>query len=192
MDIFSKNSIDIFKDVTNSEFEDIKKLFHYKKYKKGDFIIKEDELVTNVYFIVSGLVKLFYSDRLAKEFILSFAFENWWETDFYAFYNQSKAILNLQCIEDTTVYCLHYNDYLWMLDTYPQLANYFLNKSINGHIANQKRILSLLGQSPKLKYEQFLHTYPQLVQRIPKSILSLYLGVSRETLSRLYKNGNKK
>ena len=192
MDIFSKDSIDIFNDVTNNEFEYLKSFFHYKKYKKGDFIIKQDELVTQVYFIVSGLVKLFYSDRQAKEFIVSFAFENWWETDFSAFYNQSKAVLNLQCIESTTVYGLHYADYLRMLDSCPQLIRYFLNKSINGHIANQKRILSLLELSPKIKYEQFLSAYPQLVQRIPKSILSSYLGVSRETLSRLYNNSDKK
>jgi CRP-like cAMP-binding protein len=39
--------------------------------------------------------------------------------------------------------------------------------------------------SSKERYEQFLKQYPSLIQRIPKSLIASYLGVSRETLSRL-------
>lgn len=163
----------------------------YKKYRKRDFIIQENESVQYVYFIKSGLVKLSYVDHAAKEYIVSFAFEEWWETDFSAFYNQSKATLTLQCLEDTEVYGLSYEDYLHMLEE-PASSNYFLDKSIKGHIANQRRILSLLTLSPKDRYEQFLALYPSLVERVPKSVLSLYLGVSRETLSRLYKSSHQK
>lgn len=180
-----KNDIDLFKSLTENEFLEIKDLFNYKKYKKGEFIIIENSVVKNVYFIHSGLVKLSYFDN-EKEFILSFAYENWWETDFSAFYNQTKSSLTLQCIEDTETYGLSFDDYFTILVKY-NLSNYFLDKSIKGHIASQNRILSLLKHSPKERYEQFLKLYPPLLQRIPKSVLSLYLGVSRETLSRLYK-----
>jgi CRP-like cAMP-binding protein len=178
---------DIFKNLTDNEFIELKGIFHYKKYHKGDFIIKEDNVVKNVYFIDSGLVKLSYFDNDTKEFILSFAFENWWETDFSAFYNQTKATLTLQCLEETETYSLSFDDYIMILDKY-KLSNYFLDKSIKGHITSQKRVLSLLMLKPKERYEQFLQLYPSLIQRVPKSLLSLYLGVSRETLSRLYKN----
>jgi CRP-like cAMP-binding protein len=180
-----QKDIDLFKSLTEREFLEIKDLFNYKKYKKGEFIITENSDVKNVFFIYSGLVKLFYFDD-DKEFILSFAYENWWETDFSAFYNQTKSLLTLQCVEDTETYGLSFDDYLTIMVKY-NLSNYFLDKSIKGHIASQNRILSLLNHSPKERYEQFLKLYPSLLQRIPKSVLSLYLGVSRETLSRLYK-----
>lgn len=181
-----KRNIDLFDNLTDAEYFEIQKTFHHKKFKKGDFILKENDTVQHVYLISSGLVKLSYFNNETREFILSFAFEQWWETDFSAFLNQTKATLNLQCIENTEVYSLSYCNYLNILRKY-NLSNYFLDKSIKGHIANQRRILSLLALSPKERYEQFLHLYPTLIQRIPKSILSLYLGVSRETLSRLYK-----
>jgi len=57
--------------------------------------------------------------------------------------------------------------------------------SNSGFIASQQRILSLLSSNAKERYEQLLNQYPSLFQRIPKSQLALYLGVSRETLSRL-------
>ena len=185
MNNFLKSSVDIFDNLTDNESAELKNIFQYKKYKKGDFIIKENDIVHNVYFLSSGLVKLSYFNSDTKEFILSFAFENWWETDFSAFYNQTKATLTLQCLEDTETYALSYDNYLSILEKY-NLSSYFLDKSIKGHIANQKRILSLLTSSPKERYNNFLLLYPSLVQRIPKSILSLYLGVSRETLSRFY------
>jgi CRP-like cAMP-binding protein len=181
-----KKDIDLFKRFTDNEFLELKDLFHYKKYKKGDVIIAENSIVKQVYFIHAGLVKLSYFDDDNKEFILSFAYENWWETDFSAFYNQTKSSLKLQCIEDTETYGLSFDDYSKLLVKY-NLSDYFLDKSIKGHIASQNRILSLLKYSPKERYEQFLTLYPSLLQRIPKSVLSLYLGVSRETLSRLYK-----
>jgi len=162
-------------------------LFHYKKYKKGNFIIEEGNTVQHIYFILSGLVKLSYVDYQAKEFILSFAFENWWETDFPAFYYQEKSKFQLQCLEDTEVYSLAYNNYYELIKN-EKLSNHFLDKSIKGHIASQNRVFSLLRDSPKDRYEQFSKDYPSLIQRIPKSVLALYLGVSRETLSRLYKN----
>lgn len=181
-----KKNIDTSDKLTDNEFLKLKKKFQFKKYVKGDFIIKEGDKVQDIYFISLGLVKLSYIDSEVKEHILSFAYENWWETDFSAFYNQTKATLNLQCIEDTFVYSLSYDVYTVLCLDSPQLANFFLDKSIQGHIASQKRILSLLTLNPKEKNEQFLHLYPSLTQRLPKAIIASYLGVSRETLSRLY------
>jgi CRP-like cAMP-binding protein len=52
-------------------------------------------------------------------------------------------------------------------------------------MAVQQRILSLLTSQAKERYEHFLKQYPSLVQRVPKALLASYLGVTRQTLSRL-------
>jgi len=67
MDDFSRNTINIFDKLTDNEFLEVKNIFHFKKYRKGDFIIKESDNVQNVYFISSGLVKLSHFDKEAKE-----------------------------------------------------------------------------------------------------------------------------
>ncbi|NQD72307.1 Crp/Fnr family transcriptional regulator, partial [Sphingobacterium shayense] len=60
-----------------------------------------------------------------------------------------------------------------------------LEKAYFGFIAAQKRILSTLTSNTKERYQQLIEKHPTLVQRVPKSQLAAYLGVSRETLSRL-------
>lgn len=114
--------------------------------------------------------------------------EDWWESDYAAFYTQTKATQSLQCLEDTVVLKLSFDNYQQLLTEVPKMTDFFLKKAIGGHITSQRRILSLMTMSAKERYEQFLKYYPSLLQRIPKTVLASYLGVSRETLSRFFES----
>ena len=138
-----------------------------------------------MYFVLSGLLKLVYTEDTGKQHIVSFATEDWWESDFGAFYTRTKATLSLDCLEDTVVLCLSLGDYQKLCAGLPKMAHFFLEKSILGSVASQQRILSLLTTQAKERYERLLKQHPALVQRVPKTLLASYLGVSRETLSRL-------
>jgi CRP-like cAMP-binding protein len=131
------------------------------------------------------LLKLVYTDDTGKQHIVSFAMEDWWESDFYAYYTQTEATLSLECVEDTEVLCLLLDDYKKLCDGLQKMQRFFLEKANFGFIGAQRRIISWLTSSAKERYEQLLHRYPSLIQRVPKSLLAAYLGVSRETLSRL-------
>lgn len=184
MDIL-RNNIEQFITISDEDYHQIRQLFEEKHFRRKDFIFSVNEQVPYLYFIQSGLVKLSYWDKDGKEHIASFALKDWWETDFNAFYNKSRSSCSLQCLEHTIVYCLTLEDYQKLCSSFPYMTSYFLEKSIMGHVANQNRILSLLTLDPREKYERFLHLYPALAQRIPKTIIAAYLGLSRETLSRL-------
>lgn len=176
--------------LTDDEFSVVELFFTEEHFKKREMIIKENDPVNHVYFIISGLMKLFINDREAKEHIISLSMEDWWETDYLAFYTQSKATQFLQCLEKTEVLSLSFKDYEKLCNEIPKMEHFFLKKAVGGHIANQKRILSLLTLTAKERYEQLLKFYPSLLQRIPKTVLASYLGVSRETLSRFFGESN--
>ena len=181
-----RNHIEAIFPLTNDEFSVILSLFTTKEFKKNQFLIQEGESVKYAYFIVSGLLKLTYTDDTGKEHIVSFAMENWWESDFPAYFNQTKATMSLKCLEDTYVFCLSLENYHKMCFDIQKMESFFLKKSNLGFIGSQQRILSLLTSNAKERYEQLLKQYPALFQRVPKTQLASYLGVSRETLSRLY------
>jgi CRP-like cAMP-binding protein len=171
--------------LTDAEFDFIAAHFSSKKYKKHQFLIQEGEEVKYSYFVVSGLLKLVFTDDMAKQHIVSFAMEDWWESDYYAFYTQNKATMSLECLEDTEVLCLSFEDYKKLCDGLQKMERFFLEKANFGFIAAQRRIISWLTSSAQERHEQLLKQSPKLVQRVPKSMLAAYLGVSRETLSRL-------
>lgn len=171
--------------LSDEEFLFVLSHFTAKKYKKHQFLIQEGEPVKYHYFVLKGLLKLVYTDDTAKQHIVSFAMEDWWESDFYAYYTQSPATLSLECVEDTEVLCLLLEDYKKLCDELPKMQRFILEKANFGFLGAQRRIISLLTSNAKQRYEQLLKQYPSLIQRVPKSLLAAYLGVSRETLSRL-------
>lgn len=171
--------------LSEAEFNDISSCFTYKKYRKHQYVIQEGELVPYNYFVLKGLLKLVYTDESGKEHIVGFAMEDWWETDFAAYYQGQKATMSLECVEDTEVLCLSLEDYRKICSIHPKMEHFFLEKAYMGFISAQQRIISTMTTGIKERYEQLLEKYPSLVQRVPKSLLAAYLGVSRETLSRL-------
>ncbi|MFD1470417.1 Crp/Fnr family transcriptional regulator [Hymenobacter caeli] len=171
--------------LTDEEFARVLSYVTFKTCKKRHLLIRAGESVREAYFVAKGLLKLVYADAAGKSHIVSFAPEDWWESDFQAYYNQTPATLSLECLEDTAVWCLSLENYHRLCAELPQLTHFFLTKALRGSMAAQQRILSLLTTQAKERYEQLLRLYPALPQRVSKTLLASYLGVSRETLSRL-------
>lgn len=181
-----KEHIEKVVTLTDEEFACVSSCFIYKNYRKSERIFKEGENVKYIYFVLSGLLKLYYTDENIKEHIVSFAMEDWWETDVSAFYTNANASFTLACLEDTELLCLSLENFDRLCNHLQKMERFFLRKSIAGHIGSQQRILSFLTSGAKERYEQLIARNPALVQRIPKLLLASYLGVSRETLSRLF------
>ncbi|RAJ26342.1 Crp/Fnr family transcriptional regulator [Pedobacter cryoconitis] len=171
--------------LSEDEFAFVCTHFTVKKFKKHQFLIQEGEEVKYSYFVISGLLKLVHTDDTGKERVVSFAMEDWWESDYYAYFTQTRATMSLECLEDTEVLCLLLEDYKKLCDDLPKMQRFFLEKANYGFIGSQRRIISWLTSNAKERYEQLTKQYPSLIQRVPKSLLAGYLGVSRETLSRL-------
>ncbi|RZL20662.1 MAG: Crp/Fnr family transcriptional regulator, partial [Pedobacter sp.] len=100
MSVELRKHIEEIVTLNDQEFEIINSHFKSKSLKKHQYLIQEDEAVKNIYFVVKGLLKATYTDINGKEYIIQFAMENWWISDFQAFYNNVKSITNISCLEN--------------------------------------------------------------------------------------------
>ena len=171
--------------LTDEEFAFVASHFTARAFSRHQFLVQPGESVRYFYFVVKGLLKLVYTTDAGKQHIISFAMEDWWESDFQAYYTQTLATLSLECVENTEVLCVTLSDYQHLCEGLPKMEHFFLQKALLGSIAAQNRILSFLTTSAAERYRQLIERYPTLPQRLPKTLLASYLGVSRETLSRL-------
>ena len=140
------------------------------------------------FIIMSGIFRVFYLDDDGKEHIVQFATENWWMSDYISYFNQKPASMYVVCMEPGEVLCLTLEGREKLATEHHKMEHFFRVKLTNGYIALQQRVISLLSNNPKQRYKEFAALYPDLMQKIPKKYIAEYLGVSRETLSRLYSN----
>ncbi|MCS4304768.1 MULTISPECIES: Crp/Fnr family transcriptional regulator [Chryseobacterium] len=186
MSHFLKEHIQKIINPTNDEFEAIQSFFMKKRFRKRQFLIQEHQPVHEIFLIEKGIVKSSFIDTAGKEHILQFAASNWWISDFAGFFKQETSSLAVDCIEDAEVYAISYEDLNTLCAKVPAMEHFFRVKSNFGYVALQQRILSLMSKPAKERYEDFIKQYPGFIDHIPKQLIASYLGVSRETLSRLY------
>ena len=176
--------------LTDKEFDYLFSHFKLKSFKKGQAIISEGDKVDHEYFVISGCLKAFFINDEIKMYILQFAMPTWWTSDYGALYNHTRATISVDCISDAEVLCLSNDDREKICGEIHQAEHFFRWRTNRGYLASQKRLLSFMNNDTKARYEELLAMYPQLYNLVPKHLIAAYLGVSRETLSRLY-NGQK-
>jgi hypothetical protein len=67
-----------------------------------------------------------------------------------------------------------------------EVEHFFRWRTNKGFVAAYKRLLSFMSSDAKHRYEELMSQYPTLYNIVPKHLIAAYLGISRETLSRLY------
>ena len=59
------------------------------------------------------------------------------------------------------------------------------------HFNLQKRVHASISLSAEQRYRDLMETSPELLQRFPQHIIASYLGITKETLSRIRKSRTK-
>ena len=172
--------------LTDEQFDHFFSHFKSRGFQKGQAIITEGDTVDCEYFVISGCLKSFFINDDLKMFVLQFAMPTWWASDYNALYNRNKATINVDCITDAEVLCLTNDDREKLCNELHQVGHFFRWRTNRGYVASQKRLLSFVNNNVKYRYEELLKLYPELYITVPKHLIAAYLGVSRETLSRLH------
>ncbi|MVM40754.1 cyclic nucleotide-binding domain-containing protein [Spirosoma sp. HMF3257] len=171
--------------LTDDQFAYIFSHFKALSFKKGQAIISPGDEVDAEYFVLSGCLKTFYMNDELKMFILQFAMPNWWASDYNALIYQVKATITVDCVTDAQVLCLSSNDREKLCTELHPFERFLRLRTNKGYMAAQKRLLSFMNNDANGRYEELLKLSPELYNLVPKQLIAAYLGVSRETLSRL-------
>tara|TARA_B110000211_G_C13988195_1_gene512727 strand:+ start:103 stop:687 length:585 start_codon:yes stop_codon:yes gene_type:complete len=180
---------EIFKDIyfSQEEINIIESKFEKLNLKKDTSLLNADELVINQYFVYSGCLRTYFIDNSGKEHTLQFAINDWWISDYTAFFTTTKALMNIKSIQDATLYKISKKDMEALFNKIPQLETFFRKKMEKAFASFQKRILASLAQSAKERYVSFVSTYPNIEQSVKNYHIASYLGITTESLSRIRK-----
>lgn len=181
-----RKHIEEISPLTDEEFEYVKGFFTMRNVRKHQYLLQDGDEARHEYWIAKGIFRVFYIDKEGKEHIVQFAQQNWWMSDYGAYFKQSKTRMHIECMESGEVFATTLQAREKLAAHHHKMEHFFRMKLTNGYVSQQRRIMSLLSSSPQERYEEFADLYPNIMQKIPKKYIAEYLGVSRETLSRLY------
>lgn len=171
--------------MTPAEEEFLLTKIKIRKYLKGQYVVQNGDICRYENFVLAGCLKTFYIDTEGQEHIVMFAIENWWTTDLGSFITQTPADFNVQCLEDSLLVQLSYENLEELYKTIPALERFFRLIIQRAFVAAQKRVVNNFSLPAKERYLEFRQKYPQIEQRVPQYMIASYLGMTREFLSKI-------
>ncbi|ANI89955.1 Crp/Fnr family transcriptional regulator [Arachidicoccus ginsenosidimutans] len=172
--------------LSENDEEIILKLFVPKDFRKGEYFLKEGQVSREIGFIEKGLVR-YYINKEGEDLIYSFGKENEFVGNYESFLDHSLSNKNIQCIEDTTMLVVSYNNLQVLYDEIAEGQKLGRLVCENLFVEAIRQITSLYTDAPEQRYKKFLDLYLDLQQRIPQYYISSFVGVKPQSLSRIRK-----
>lgn len=184
-DITFKTYLTTNLEISETEIESLLKNCSVKIIENEEYLLQAGEYSKYSYFVEKGLLRQFYIDKKGKEHILGFAPENWFVTDRESTYFNKPSSYFIQALEESRVVLLD-NEFMESLTEILPAFSDFNIRLLHNHIRQlQKRIELLLSASAEDRYLQFIKMYPDILLRVPQSMVASYLGIAPESLSRV-------
>lgn len=171
--------------ITDKEFEYAKTLFIPKKLRKKRFVLQEGDVCVYTTFVEKGLLRSFTIDDKGNEHILQFGLQGWWVADLYSFLTGEASEYNIEALEDSELLLITKPSWDLLLKEVPAFERYFRILIQNNLIATQRRLMGTMSTTAEERYNKLLQDFPDISQRVPQHMIASYIGVTRETLSRL-------
>lgn len=160
-------------------------MFEQRHLRKKQYLLQEGEVCRYQYFVVNGILRSYTTDDKGGEHILQFASEGWWMADLYSFFTGEPSQYYMEALEDADVLLISRSNWDKLLEQLPKLEHYFRVLLQNHLVSTQRRLLTSLSEPAEQRYLRFVATYPDCVQRVPQHMIAAYLGITKESLSRL-------
>lgn len=167
------------------EIELVKKV-KFQNRLKGDFFLKQGQIVSSLFLIERGLVRSFYIKE-DREINSWFGSENIILGSILPLFFKVPSAENIQFLEDSVVYYIEGNDLEELYRKYNEMNT--IGRIMTEEYCKilEDRIMSLQTQSAEERYQTLLKFQPDATQRISLGHIASYLGIQQETLSRIRK-----
>jgi len=173
-----------FAEFPEQDFNQLAKVLHKTHFGKGKVIFREGQVCKYFYIILKGCFRsLGLKDR--REVNVNFYFEDNIVCDFASFRDETPSEFYIIAIEDCIAYGSSKTEALPVFEKTPSLHMFLFRFFQKLYIKEEEHSNSFKMLEPEDRYKYLLENSPEYLQRIPITHLASYLGISRETLSRI-------
>lgn len=176
-----------FNILTNEDLEGIEQYYTVKKIAKSEFWIEDGQICKEVAFVISGILRSFYTSSEGEEHTYCITFPDNMMTAYTSFIREIPSIENIQAITDVEVLIISKEDIDKLAAKNINWMTILKMIAEEQYIELENRIFQLQRDSATTRYLQLLENKPAYIQQIPLHYLASYLGITQRHLSRIRK-----
>jgi CRP-like cAMP-binding protein len=178
---------DILMDVLTNKNENLDKIrsfFVEKAVPSKTVLLQEGEIATQIFFVKKGCLRMLFN-KDGKDITLQFFFEGQPVASVESFKSGRPSLFAIESIEPTTLVSVNKADFEYLLRTYPELNDLFLDLMFHRFSNYASLFLSRIKDSPQERYNDLIRNHPEIIRRVPQHYIASYLGITPISLSRI-------
>ena len=176
---------------SDAELELAMKHFELKNIKKKTILLKAGDTAQELYFIVSGCMRLFYEKDGAD--ISAYFFTDMMFAGAYdSFVSRQPSRHSIETSEDCQLLTISYKGWQQLFIELPKMNGFVLKIIEERFISLHKLYTSLILDTPEERFINLQNERPDILQRIPQHQIATFLGVTPVSLSRIRNRLTKK
>ena len=154
-----------------------------KEYPKGKILIEHGKKNEFVFFLISGSAKS-YNYKDSKQICLWFAFES----DCIATIRSLDDLISqetVELLEDSELIQIKLGDLMTLSNQFTSISSLILQLLKEHILFLEYKLNGLQFMTSEERYDKLIRDFPEVLQRVSLTDIASYLGLSRETLSRI-------
>ena len=151
------------------------------------YFLEAGRIANQIAFVEKGILRVCYYNKKGEEITRYFIDENNFAVDLNSYKLQIPSSEYIQAVIPTRLYVFQRNDLNNLSLTivgWDQLISQITNKALMEKV---NRISPMIAENAKTRYFEFHKRFPNLINRIPLNYLASYIGITKNSLSRIRK-----
>jgi CRP-like cAMP-binding protein len=156
----------------------------FKKVMKGKFLLKPGECCKDFYYIHKGILRS-YIKYGEKEITIWINPEGEITTSIRSIAGSRVSDEYIQVIENAELVVIPFEAMQEVYEKFPEMNKVGRMLLEEYYAASEERVYIARLPNAQARYQHFINSRPELLNRIPLKYVASYLGITLETLSRL-------
>lgn len=162
-------------------------LLRPKTYQRGENFITEGQNPQKVAFVTTGLFSQHYTTDNGDSIIKYFFPENRLAASVSAMLAKTPSLFTITALENTSVLEYNFFEFKKLTQEHNDIAQFYIRYMEQHWIVEKEPYeIALRHDSAKIRYEDFIRKYPELIKRLKKHHIAAYLDITPTQLSRIF------
>ena len=187
-----KNGITPFKEMLKAAFpaledsiDHMASFFEPMHLKKNEYLVEVGKKCRYIVFINSGVMRNYRFDDEGNEIVKYMTCNGDFNTVYQHFIKQERSLEYIQAVTDCDLMAIDFPRFNQLKNESEAFRTMTEQLLAEGLTCKEERLVSYLTEDAQKRYENLMREQPLIVQYSPMQFVASYLGITRETLSRI-------